>query len=102
MNLKDYKKEKMRDPVFAKAYEEIQPEMNVIRSMIEARTSQNLTQKQLAEKTGIAQTEISRLENGTRNPSIKLLQRLAEGMGMVLDVQFRPKGSSQAAATSKG
>lgn len=102
MNLKDYKKEKMKDPVFAKAYEEIQPEMNVIRAMIEARTSQNLTQKQLAEKTGIAQTEISRLENGTRNPSIKLLQRLAEGMGMVLDVQFKPKGSSQAAATSKG
>ena len=45
MNLKDYKKEKMKDPVFAKAYEEIQPEMNVIRAMIEARTSQNLTQK---------------------------------------------------------
>ena len=73
MNLKEYKKEKMKDRAFAKAYEEIQPEMNVIRAMIEARTSQNLTQKQLAEKTGIAQTEISRLENGTRNPGIKLL-----------------------------
>ena len=94
MKLQDYKKEKMKDPAFAKAYDEIQPEMNVIRAMIEARTSQNLTQKQLAEKTGIAQTEISRLENGTRNPSIKLLQRLAEGMDMVLDVQFRPKGTS--------
>ena len=102
MNLKDYKKEKMKDPAFAKAYEEIQPEMNVIRAIIEARTSQNLTQKQLAEKTGIAQTEISRLENGTRNPSIRLLQRLAEGMGMVLDVQFKPKGSTQSAAISKG
>ena len=102
MNLKDYKKEKMKDPVFAKASEEIQPEMNVIRAMIEARTSQNLTQKQLAEKTGIAQTEISRLENGTRNPSIKLLQRLADGMDMVLEVQFRPKGTTPAAATSKG
>lgn len=93
MNLKEYKKVKMNDPAFAKAYEELQPEMNVIRAMIEARTSQNMTQKQLAEKTGIAQTEISRLENGTRNPSIKLLQRLADGMGMILDIQFRPKGS---------
>ena len=98
MKLQDYKKEKMKDPAFAKAYDEIQPEMNVIRAMIEARTSQNLTQKQLAEKTGIAQTEISRLENGTRNPSIKLLQRLAEGMDMVLDVQFRPKGTSPASS----
>ena len=102
MNLKEYKKEKMKDPEFVKAYEEMQPELNVIRAMIEARTSQNLTQKQLAETTGIAQTEISRLENGTRNPSIKLLQRLAEGMGMVLDVQFKPKATSQATATSKG
>ena len=102
MKLQDYKKEKMKDAAFAKAYDEIQPEMNVIRAMIEARTSQNLTQKQLAERTGIAQTEISRLENGTRNPSIKLLQRLAEGMDMILDVQFKPKGSSQSSASSKG
>jgi len=91
MKLKDYKKKKMQDPEFVKAYEEIQPEMNVIRAMIEARTSQNLTQKELSERTGIAQTEISRLENGTRNPSIKLLQRLADGMGMVLNVTFTPK-----------
>ena len=83
MRLKDYKEKKMQDPEFAKAYEEIQPEMNVIRAIIEARTSQNLTQKELSERTGIAQTEISRLENGTRNPSIKLLQRLADGMGKV-------------------
>lgn len=91
MKLKDYKKKKIQDPEFVKAYEEIQPEMNVIRAMIEARTSLNLTQKELSERTGIAQTEISRLENGTRNPSIKLLQRLAEGMGMVLNVTFVPK-----------
>ena len=91
VRLKDYKDKKMQDPEFAKAYEEIQPEMNVIRAMIEARTSQNLTQKELSERTGIAQTEISRLENGTRNPSIKLLQRLADGMGMVLNVTFTPK-----------
>ena len=97
MKLKDYKKEKMQDPEFVKAYEEIQPEMNVIRAMIEARTSLNLTQKELSERTGIAQTEISRLENGTRNPSIKLLQRLAEGMGMVLNVTFVPKDTAAGA-----
>jgi len=97
MKLKDYKEKKMQDPEFVKAYEEIQPEMNVIRAMIEARTSLNLTQKELSERTGIAQTEISRLENGTRNPSIKLLQRLAEGMGMVLNVTFVPKDTAAGA-----
>ena len=91
MTLKEYKANRMKSPDFAKAYEEVQPEMNVIRAIIDARISQNMTQKELAEKTGIAQTEISRLENGTRNPSIKLLQRLADGMGMVLNVSFSPK-----------
>ena len=91
MTLKEYKAKKMQDPEFSKVYEEIQPEMNIIRAIIDARTSQNLTQKELSERTGIAQTEISRLENGTRNPSIKLLQRLADGMGMVLNVTFTPK-----------
>ncbi len=86
----------MQDPEFVKAYEEISPEMNVIRAMIEARASQNLTQKELSERTGIAQAEISRLENGTRNPSIKLLQRLADGMGMVLNITFTPKDAAGA------
>lgn len=40
MNLKEYKSKKMNDPEFAKAYEEIQPEMNVIRAIIDARISQ--------------------------------------------------------------
>jgi transcriptional regulator with XRE-family HTH domain len=35
----------------------MQPEMNVIRAIIDARISQNMAQKELAEKTGIAQTK---------------------------------------------
>lgn len=91
MTLKEYKEKRMQNPAFAQAYDEMRPEMNVIRAMIDARVSQNLTQKELSERTGIAQTEISKLENGTRNPSIKLLQRLADGMDMVLNVTFTPK-----------
>ena len=79
MTLKEYKAMKMKDPEFAAAYAEIQPEMQVIRAMIDA------------------QTEISKLENGTRNPSIRLLQRLADGMGMVLQIAFIPKEMSGSA-----
>lgn len=53
----------------------------------------NLTQKELADRTGINQADISKLENGTRNPSLKLLKRLAEGMGMTLKLEFIPKKS---------
>lgn len=90
-SLKAFKEEQMKNPEFAKAYHELGPEMNVVRAIVDARIAQNLTQKQLSEKTGIAQAEISRIENGTRNPSLKILQRLADGMGMVLKVSFEPK-----------
>ena len=90
-SLKQYKETQMKNPEFAKEYESIQPEMDVIRAIIEARTSQNITQKELAERTGINQADISKLENGTRNASVNLLKRLADGMGMVLKIEFVPK-----------
>lgn len=89
--LQELKKEQMKNPEFVKEYEAIQPEMDVIRAIVDARTSQNITQKELAERTGINQADISKLENGTRNPSINLLKRLADGMGMVLKIEFVPK-----------
>lgn len=87
----DFLNEQLQDPEFRKEWEDIQPEMDVIRAMMEARISQNLTQKELAERTGINQADISKLENGTRNPSLKLLKRLADGMGMTLKIEFVPK-----------
>ena len=62
MTLQEYKKQKMQNPDFSAAYDEIQPEMDIIRAIIDARISQNMTQKELSERTGINQTEISRLE----------------------------------------
>lgn len=96
--LTELKEELSRDPEFVQAYEEIQPELAVMRAIADARAEQNLTQKQVAERTGIAQTEISKLENGTRNPSIKLLQRLADGLGYTLKIEFVPKGASEPVA----
>ena len=87
----DFLNEQLQDPEFKKEWEDIQPEMDVIRAMVDARISQNLTQKELAERTGINQADISKLENGTRNPSLKLLKRLAAGMGMTLKIEFVPK-----------
>lgn len=81
----------LENPEFKKEYEAIQPEMDIIRAIVDARTSQNLTQKELAERTGINQADISKLENGTRNPTINLLKRLADGMDMILKIEFIPK-----------
>jgi len=87
----DMLNEQLKDIDFRKEYEDIQPEMDVIRAIIDARTAQNLTQKELSKRTGINQADISKLENGTRNPTVSLLKRLAEGMGMELRIQFIPK-----------
>ena len=89
--LKQYKEVQMKEPEFVKEYEAIQPEMDVIRAIVEARTSQNMTQKELSKRTGINQADISKLENGTGNPTINLLKRLADGMGMMLKIEFVPK-----------
>ena len=80
--------EQLKGPEFEKEWNEIQPEMDVIRAMVDMRIKQNLTQKELASRTGIDQADISKLENGTKNPSLKLLKKLAAGMGMQLKIEF--------------
>ena len=90
MKFDDYLQEQLQDPEFKKEWDDIQPEMDVIRAMIDARIEQNLTQKELAARTGIDQADISKLENGTRNPSLKLLKKLASGLGMQLKIEFVP------------
>lgn len=89
--LNEFLDQQMQDPEFKKEYEKIQPEMDIIRAIVDVRVSNNLTQKELADRTGINQADISKLENGTRNPSLRLLQRLADGMDMVLKIEFIPK-----------
>lgn len=78
-SFKAFKEEQMKDPEFAKAYRDLEPEMNFIRALADARTGQNLTQKELAERTGIAQTEISKiekLEDGVGIPNEETLQAI--------------------------
>ena len=55
---------------------------------IESRKAAGLTQKQLAEKMGPAQSNISRFENGNSNPSLEFLQKMAACMGKTLHVSF--------------
>lgn len=52
--------------------------------------------KQLSERTGIAQTDISKLERGNASPSLRTLQRLATGMEMRVKIEFVPENVSTA------
>ena len=66
------------------------PADEIIQALIEARRASGMTQKELSELTGIAQGDISKLEKGNANPSLRTLIRLAEGLGMHLKVEFCP------------
>ena len=89
-SFKEFKKDMLENPEVREEYEVLEPEFNIIQAMIDARKEQNLTQKELSERTGITQADISRIENGTRNPSLEMLKRLAKGMGMRLKLELEP------------
>lgn len=90
-DFRNYLNEQLKDDEFKVEYEKLEPEFSIIQAVIDARKSTNLTQKELAERTGIAQSDISKLENGNSNPTLGMLKRLADGMGMTVKLQFVPK-----------
>ena len=87
---RDSLNERLKDENFKREYEQIQPEMEIIKTLVAARKEQNMTQSDLAKVTGINQADISKLENGNRNPSLNMLKKLAEGLGMQLKIEFIP------------
>ncbi|MBR3040342.1 MAG: helix-turn-helix transcriptional regulator [Lachnospiraceae bacterium] len=89
-DLRKLTEELLQDPEFKKEYEDLQPEMDIKRAILEARTRAGLTQTELSQKTGISQADICRLEKGTRNPSLSLLKRLAKATDSTLRVEFVP------------
>ena len=89
-DLQELTNELMQDSAFRKEYEALQPERDITMSLIRARKEAGLTQAELSEKTGISQADISRLENGTRNPSLALLNRIAEAVNSTLRIEFVP------------
>ena len=90
-DVKELTKELMMDPEFKKEYEALAPEMDITRAILNARINAGLTQMELSEKSGISQADISRLEKGTRNPSISLLKRLADALDSTLRIEFVSK-----------
>ena len=87
-DFKKYLAQQMEDPAFAAEYEAQRPEYEAIRAVIAARLACNMTQKELAEKTGIRQSNISRIENGSASPTIDTLARIAAGLGKQLKIDF--------------
>ena len=89
-NYDKYVAKQMKNEEFRKEYEALKPEFDIMQAMIDARQETGLTQKELSEKTGITQGDISKLENGNANPSIKTLKRIAMAMGKQGGIDLPP------------
>lgn len=80
----------LSDPETSKEYQELRPQYEVISQFIKIRDEQGITQQELAERTGLRQSNISRFESGNYNPSLEFLVRIARGLGMELHIELRP------------
>ena len=90
-NFRDTLKEEMENPEFKKEWDNLEVEFQIIKAMIDGRNENHLTQRELSDMTGIAQGDISKIEHGNANPSIKTLDRLADALGKKLKVTFESK-----------
>jgi len=85
----DMKELLMKDDEFKAEYEKLKPRYDVISQIIELRTSQNITQEELALRVGTKKSNISRLESGTYNPSLDFLTKVARSLGKEVHVTLK-------------
>ncbi len=83
-----YLKEQMTNPEFKKEWDKNELEYQLMMMILKARNEQHLTQSELAERTGIRQSNISRIEKGQALPSISTLSKIAHGLGKKLQIRF--------------
>ncbi|MBQ9438059.1 MAG: helix-turn-helix transcriptional regulator [Lachnospiraceae bacterium] len=88
--LDEFLEEQLQNPEFKEEYDALEPEFVVMQALIDARKDNGMTQKELSAATGISQADISRLEHGNGNPSLRTLQRIAKALQMSLKIEFVP------------
>mgnify|MGYP003611968648 CR=1 FL=1 len=88
-DLKNYIKKQLEDPTFKETYENSAPEYEVMHAIIKARMESHLSQKELAKRSGIRQSNLSRIESGASLPNISTLEAIAKGLGKSLHIEFR-------------
>ena len=88
MKFEELKNKYLLDSEVKAEYDNLEPEYQFIKAIIECREERNLTQQGLADLTGIDRTDISRLENGNANLSLKTMKRIANGLGKHLEIRL--------------
>ena len=86
--IKDTIKELKKDEGFKKEYEQSRALFEVQKAILDARTKQGLSQKSLAEKIGVSPGDLSKIERGKENTTVKTLYKVAEALDKKLEIHF--------------
>ena len=62
--VQDHLREKLRDPQFKESYAVELFKAQIAKEVVQVRIKEGLTQEELADKIGVSQQEISKIENG--------------------------------------
>lgn len=62
--------------------------VDIIESLVDERERQNLTQKDVAEITGILPYNLARFEKGTRIPTLTVLEKYASALDKHIEVRL--------------
>jgi DNA-binding XRE family transcriptional regulator len=91
-NWKQWENKQLKDPEINKAYEDAKIEMDIGIALAEIRKKRKLTQTQVAAILGTSDAQIIRLEKGTANPTLRTLRKIADALGLKLEIKFTPEG----------
>ena len=107
-NFDRYLDEQLKDPTFVARFKEAGEAWDVAMQLAALRKESGLTQKELAQRAGTSQQQISRLESpGYEGHSLSMLRRVAEVLGGSVRVQIqrgkraRPSGVAEDTETYK-
>ncbi len=77
----------LKDPANKKVYDGLAVEFAIYNALVRARIQKKLTQRQLAQKIGVAQSALARFESGRTNPTLSFLKKVTVGLGLKLRVE---------------
>ncbi|MBI5193856.1 MAG: helix-turn-helix transcriptional regulator [Nitrospirae bacterium] len=90
--LGEYKAEQMKNPEFKKAWDDLEPEFELLGSMIKARERKKISQAELAKRLGTKQSAISRLERGAfSKATVETLKKIADALDSRLIIKLQAK-----------
>jgi transcriptional regulator with XRE-family HTH domain len=82
------------DPAFRAEWERTALARAVALAIVRYRADHDLSQRELAERLGMKQPQVARLELGEVNPSMETLMRVSAQLGIEFTIDVRPAGTA--------